>query len=344
VALYDYAYFNQALLGNESIIVYPKESPNNQDRVIEKFQSQFPVYGYQDFSEVDQIIRQHQADLFYAIKAGKRDGKVSQTVPTMVHAVFPVKPRDFHGSAYAFVSDWLSVVCAHGKLPAVPHMVYLPDVPDHLREPLGIPLDATVFGCHGGSDSFDIPFVKETVIPRALRERSDIYFIFLNIKPFIKHERVIFLPASADLSYKTKFINTTDAMLHARKLGESFGLACGEFSVRNKPVITYSKSRQRHHLMVLGENALLYSGSNHLLEVIRNFNRTEMAKRNWDFYSGNFSPSRVMALFEKNLIQKALDRGISDTPSVEMDVADQLFCLKQALIMKWKKIALAWAR
>jgi uridine kinase/ribulose-5-phosphate 4-epimerase/fuculose-1-phosphate aldolase len=36
-------------------------------------------------------------------------------------------------------------------------------------------------------------------------------------------------------------------MLHARKVGESFGLAPAEFSIRNKPVITYANSIERSH-------------------------------------------------------------------------------------------------
>lgn len=39
---------------------------------------------------------------------------------------------------------------------------------------------------------------------------------------------------------KTTFINTCDAMLWARHDGETFGLAIGEFSSKNKPVI-YAK-------------------------------------------------------------------------------------------------------
>jgi hypothetical protein len=53
----------------------------------------------------------------------------------------------------------------------------------------------------------------------------------MNIDSFATHERLIFLPGSADLDYKVQFINTCDGMIHARGIGESFGLAYGEFSI-----------------------------------------------------------------------------------------------------------------
>jgi hypothetical protein len=42
-------------------------------------------------------------------------------------------------------------------------------------------------------------------------------------------------------------------MIHGRGIGESFGLACGEFLIHNKPVITYALSPQRNHIDVLGK-------------------------------------------------------------------------------------------
>ena len=49
VALYDYALGNRDILGNESIII----SDANADLTsLDKFKTQFPVYLYNDFSEV----------------------------------------------------------------------------------------------------------------------------------------------------------------------------------------------------------------------------------------------------------------------------------------------------
>lgn len=250
IAIYDYAHHNEALLGNRSIVIYNDNNSHNVPDVTRKFQDRFQLRAYEDFSQVDRILKEEQVDLFYILKAGVRDNRISSVVPNLVHAVFPTQSVDFHGDSFAFVSHWLSKVCSNGKVPAVPHMVKLPSVEGDLRASLSIPEDARVFACYGGSDSFDIKFVKETVIPRILKTCSDVFFLFMNIKLFLDHPRVIFLPGCADLLAKVRFINTSDAMLHARKLGESFGLACAEFSFCNKPVFTYGRSSERNHLMV----------------------------------------------------------------------------------------------
>ena len=328
IALYDYAYFNRELLGNASVVVYDGNSPHNDASVIQKFSAQFPTIPYRDFSEVDAVAREHGADLLYCIKAGRRDGKVSTCVPTMVHAVFPTALDQVHGAAYAFVSDWLANACTNGRIAAVPHIVHLPPLPEgmpqDLREELNIPPDATVFACHGGAGSFDLEFVKKHAIPQALQARADLYFVFLNIAPFIDHPRVLFLPGSSNPEYKVRFIRTADAMLHGRQVGESFGLACAEFSVLNRPVLTYAKSRDRNHLLVLGERALTYTGASDLLRLLLEFDRVGMAQRDWDAYSERFSPEAVMRRFDANLVQPALLAGVADAPPLRFALHERL--------------------
>lgn len=323
IALYDYAKFNEEILGNESIIVFGEGSASNNSDVVEKFKRSFKVCAYQDFSEVDGIIEQEGADLFYAIKAGGPDGVLASAVPSMVHAVFPTPPVAFHGSSYAFVSDWLAMVCSNRKVPVVPHIVKLPEIDDDLRETLNIPVAAMVFGCHGGADGFDVAFARDCVA-KALELRSDLYFVFLNITPFVRHERVIFLPGSADVDYKVRFINTCDAMLHARKRGETFGLACAEFSIRNKPVLTYARSGERNHIDVLGDKAQLYYGKKSLMELLLNLSRSDIQGRDWDCYSQLFSPARVMRRFQDVFIDTATRRGVQQDCGITLDWVDRL--------------------
>ena len=137
--------------------------------------------------------------------------------------------NDPHGDVYAYVSQWLSEACSGGVHPYVPHIVDLPDEHDDLRGELGIPDDATVFGRTGGRDTWSLPFAND-VIKLILEKKEKYYFIFQNTERFIEHERVFFIKSTANMNYKTKFINSCDAMIHARYEGESFGLACGEFS------------------------------------------------------------------------------------------------------------------
>lgn len=45
-ALFDYAKYNQEILGNESIIVYQKNNPNNFQQTIDKFKNNFSTFSY----------------------------------------------------------------------------------------------------------------------------------------------------------------------------------------------------------------------------------------------------------------------------------------------------------
>lgn len=322
IALFDYAKYNQEILGNRSVIAFCESSPLNDKNVMARFESSFPVHAYRNLADIDGVISAANADLLYTIKINRKEKIVSDMAPVMVHEVFPASPKMFYGASYAFVSDWLSWFCSNGAVPAVPHIVALPDIAGNLRADLGIPEDATVFGCHGGGESFDIAFAK-AMVEVALERRPDIYFVFLNINAFSRHKRAIFLPSTADMERKVRFINSCDAMLHARQRGESFGLACAEFSVRNKPVLTYSRSGERNHIDVLGDKAQLYSGPRTLLALLLGFNRERSASQQWDCYSQRFSAEAVMESFKTHLIDVAVANGTGDAGDFSLSLSDR---------------------
>lgn len=303
VALFDYAYQNRNLLGNESLVLYDKSFAGNNPKVVEKFKAAFDLIPCSNFIEADRHVGSEKCDLLYVLKAGKRDDLLSKAVPTMVHSVFATTVRQLHGASYAYVSEWLSEHCTRGRVPWVPHMVAIGDNDETMRGALDIPEEAMVFGCYGGRDSFDIGFVKYQVIPKVLETLPETYFIFMNIEKFIDHPRVIFRAATADMGEKTAFINTCDAMLHARQRGETFGLAVGEFSLRAKPVLTFGGSKERAHLDVLGEAALTYQTADSLYKKIADFERSAPSAQ--QAYQRLFSPRPVMQRFEENLIKPA---------------------------------------
>ncbi len=308
VALYDYAIENIARLGNESVVFYEPENPLNIAGVVDRFGAALELIPVADFAEADAMLAAERCDLVYALKAGRPDGVESRVVPTMVHGVFPVSTRHVHGASYAFVSDWLARYCAGGKVPAVPHIARVAETDADLRGDLGVPAEARVFGCYGGRDSFDIGFVRDQVIPEVLERRPDIWFLFMNITPFLDHERVRFLPASADLQVKTAFINSCDAMLHARSRGETFGMAVAEFSLRGKPVLTYARSRERAHLEMLGGAALRYGSAADLLALIEGFDCQAPSAR--EVYATRYAAAPVMERFARHLIEPAARNGI----------------------------------
>lgn len=297
IAIFDYALQNQKILGNESIVFYDRRSELVQPSVFQKFKNEFNLIPYDQFSELNPMADRGIIDAMYLIKSGERDDYVLPGVPNLIHAVFPQKVDEMHGDIYAYVSKWLSEECSNGKIPFVPHIIDLQIQGASLRKSLGIPEDVLVFGCYGGSDSFNLGFVKQ-VIAELVEKNSHIYFLFMNIDRFIDHPQAIFLPGNSDPVFKSSFINSCDAMIHARGIGESFGLACGEFSMHNKPVITYALSPQRNHINVLGSKAILYKGPKDLSEIFLNFDKLETQKQDWDCYSQDFSPSAVMKKFQ----------------------------------------------
>ena len=189
-------------------------------------------------------------------------------------------------------------------------MITRSNIVEDLRGHLSIPVNSTVLGCYGGTDSFNLVFVHEVILD-ILSIRKDIFFVFMNITPFAKHERLLFLPGSADLEQKEKFINTCDGMIHARGIGESFGLACGEFSIRNKPVITYAMSPQRSHIEILGDKCIPYYGAADIRHILLNFNQSIQHERIWDAYSDQFGPMPVMSQFKNIFLGKKTELKLS---------------------------------
>lgn len=310
IALHEYASLNEKILGNTSIILFNRNSPLNVDAVFEKFSAQFPTFGYGDAAECDEIIRREGCDLLYAIGSGKGRAMISSVVPTMVHDVFKTSPTAIRGSSYAYISKWLSDYCSDGLIPYVPLTVSRVEVTGDFRLELGIPGDAFVFGCYGGEKSFDIGFVKNDAIPDVLGKRDDIHFVFMNIEKFSDHERVHFMPRSINNEHKSKFVNTCDAMLHARRRGETFGKACGEFALGGKPVITYANSKEKAHIDILGDTALTYKDTGQLCDILLDFDRSQPSAR--EIYSRLFNPETVAEQFEKHLIRPATT-GVKDT-------------------------------
>jgi len=292
VALYDYARYNEEILDNDSIIISkdPSMSHFSHPLGLKKFKDRFTVYTYKDFSEVESVLDKENVDVFYAQKSGGNDGIISRGRKTVIHAVF--QHHDPHGDVYAYISEWLG---NKFKEPFVPYIVDLPDVEGDLREELNIPGDSIVFGRHGGLSAFDITFVHNT-IKQLLNQRNDIYFVFMHTNKFVEHKNAIFLNGNPDLIYKVKFINTCDAMIHARIQGESFGLAVAEFSLKNKPVITkFSGNIDNAHVEMLGNKGIYYDDENELYKILANF--VPDNSNDWNAYR-DYTPEKVMTIFK----------------------------------------------
>lgn len=295
VAVYDYARYNEEILGNNSYIIFDINSSWNEQPAIEKFIKRFPnkVMGYKSFSQINQVCDSLNIDTFYILKSGEFDGKLSNR-KNSVHAVFQAYQP--HGDVYAYVSEWLSNKMTGGKSPFVPHIVTLPEPNNNLRSVLGIPDDAFVFGRYGGKDQFDIPFVKEAIL-EYVEKRPDVYFVFFNTRPFGDHPRIKYFDFIVDLQDKANFINSCDAMIHARSMGESFGLAICEFLYGNKPVLAWSGGKDQNHTAILPKE-MLYDNKLDLLEKMDIIKEVE-STTNYKKLVDQFSPELVMQKFKE---------------------------------------------
>jgi|TARA_R100000030_G_scaffold95450_1_gene82920 hypothetical protein len=297
VAIYDWAYWTREYLNVDPIIMYPSTHPANSIDVLEKFEKEFPVFSYDNNNEIDDILTKNECEYFLMEKGGSPDGVISSVSKNLVNAISGNWNSDWiHGDVYAMGSKWLSKITNY-TVPYVPYIVHVPEVESDMREELSIPKDDLVLGRNGGWETFDLPFVKQA-IQQVLEERSDIWFLFQFTQPFIEHERVIYLPGSSNMNTKVEFINTCDAMLHARYIGESFGLSCAEFSVRNKPIITYEKSPERNHIDTLGERGIYYENYSEIFHILKNLDKKEINSLEWNCYQ-EYSPKNVVSKFEE---------------------------------------------
>jgi len=297
IALYTYADYNEKILGNKSIISALR---TRDQAAYQKFADRFEVVlgDYFNAGDMAHMCKQKGADYFYIIKEGGNDGYTLVDIPTLVHAVF--SKNQPHGHRYAYVSDWLARHMGYNpETHSVPHIVEpLLDIKDDLRTELNIPSNALVFGCYGGSTEFNIT-AAHIAVDRTARQNNNVYFVFMNINKFAEpHPQIIHLPGTYDLVQKRRFINTCDAMLHARQHGETFGLAVAEFSMGNKPVVTYKHSGEAHHIEVLGDRGIYYGGFDDLFDILNNF-KNYKKHDDYDKLYQKFSPEIIMEKFNK---------------------------------------------
>ena len=231
VAIYDYARYNEEILKNKSYIICFTDDAQSKIGFpmmkfsYEKFNNRFQIIKINKIEDMKNIIKEYNLDFFYTLTHGGGDiykfenKNIWQNCLTIKHCVFTISCNE--SDFYISISHHLNNVYST-NIPVIPHIVSLPDSSENLRTELGIPKDAIVFGRHGSTDDFNIPMALEA-IKDYVKENENVYFLFLNTPVFYKHPRIIYLERNLDLLYKTKFINSCTAMIHARVMGETFG-------------------------------------------------------------------------------------------------------------------------
>ena len=161
-----------------------------------------------------------------------------------------------------------------------------------LRESLGIPSSAICGIRIGGQDSFDIPFVVDLVVKLAKKRKY--YFIFVNTPKFIDLPNVIFLDTIYDKQIKADLLSSADYFLHARSMGESFGISIVEAMQVGIPVFAWNGGVDRNHTRLLPKEMLYESAQDlkHKILNCRNFDPSLI-----QLSSASFRPLVVMSKF-----------------------------------------------
>ena len=295
---FQYALYNKKILKNKSIIFYNNKTKENRKDVINKFKKKFKVIGISHFNKIDNFKKKLKLKFIYIQKGGdKKDNLVSSNIKTLVHAIFPQRFNQQHGYNYAYISEWISHKFSNRKIPYVPLIVQSHKTNKDLKKKLNINKKSLVLGCHGGKGSFDLKFVRDSII-KAVNKRSDLVFLFLNIGKFCVHPRVKFLKGTTNENIKKKFINTCDAMIYGRSLGESFGLACAEFAINDKLIISYKFNKHKSHQYNSDSKLFIeYSSFNSLTKILLKMKKGKR-KNIFNRYK-KCEPSKAIFLFKK---------------------------------------------
>ena len=299
---YQYALNNKKTLGNNSIIFYNRSNYRNKKKVINKFKKKFLTKPVSKFNEIDTFKEKFKIDFIYTQKSGNIDSWCSQKIKTLIHAVYPQRTRELHGYNYAYISEWLSLKFSNGKIPFVPYNINQKKIKTNLRKNLKIKKNITVFGCHGGESSFNMKFTHKAIID-LVKKRKDIIFLFLNIDKFCIHPQIKFLKGTTNEKFKKEFVNTCDAMIYGRGLGESFGLACGEFAVMNRDIISYKFNlHQSHKFNLPTKNYIEYESYKSLFRILDNYKKRK--HKNYDNGYKKLNENKVMLKFKKVFLSK----------------------------------------
>ena len=69
-ALWDYANFNETILGNHSVICHPAELENDENPIFAKWKARFQLVPYRTKAELSLKLKERGVEVLYQIKPG----------------------------------------------------------------------------------------------------------------------------------------------------------------------------------------------------------------------------------------------------------------------------------
>jgi glycosyltransferase involved in cell wall biosynthesis len=310
--------------------------------LIKSISENHQILFYKNLTDLSGIMKNEKTDYFYAIKGGDYDKVCFKDVRTLTHAVFQVfqphghryaynsnwvakrmfsrfeknKLRSYFGSSiygrmkvggkspYALNKTYQDYRICENKFSFdyVPHIVQMPKNIGNLRKNMGIPTEAFVIGGMAGEDQFNLDFVKNG-IDAFIQRTPNAYFIGVNIKPFMKSDRAIFLPPIYEQDTKAMFLSSLDLFINAREMGESFGLAICESLFQGVPALAWTGGSDKNQIELLGEEEWLYKDIDSMLKKIKFFYNAKLLGTKFDIQAEaiiqQFDPKIVINKFTK---------------------------------------------
>jgi len=315
IGMYDFADEAERQWCTTSKIIFPSKEWAKKDKpasTLSKFISRFGesnVIGSDSYDSIRRTAVKHGCDFLYVVKYGTKKSEPSwwalkphgqDNLKVGIHNVFVIGDGERHGDTYCSYAAEMKTACI------VPYMVAYPPADaqryGNLRKELGIPQDATVLCRHGGTNTFDLRDAHLAVIDTARQYGNKLHFVMLNTNTFDGGElpNIHYVSATTTIEGKERFFNTCDGMIHGRSSGETFGLSVAEFSVRNKPVITYP-GKDQVHVNILGDVGYVYHNAGEARQHIQGFVEHGIPRKQYNAY-GSYSPDQIMKKFRDGFL------------------------------------------
>jgi len=117
------------------------------------------------------------------------------------------------------------------------------------------------------------------------------------------------LKGTTNEKLKKKFINSCDAMIYGRSLGESFGLSCGEFAIENKLIISYKFNRHRSHSYNISSSQYIeYKSYKSLVKILSNLKKNSAIYRN---KYQNYSNRKIIKIFQNVFLKNSKIKNLT---------------------------------
>lgn len=263
-AIAEYSRFHGLKNKGRCVVFYIDSNPHNDEDVVANLREYASVVPLSSISELESKTRQLGIDILYVPVSAPSMFTVSLSCPVMLHCIFDYEdsPPIFNRTAFVAVSPFIKNTNPHCLV--LPHIIRKPRITGHgiARRDLGLNDTDLVIGRIGAYETFDIQSNVQAIL-KAVDSRDDLCFLMVNTKPFevpSRHKsRIKFLPRIADAEEKYQVISMCDCMLWGGSMGETFGIAIGEFCAMNKPILCCASGSSIAHIHYVGELGITYS-------------------------------------------------------------------------------------